>query len=158
MFVIVKEGIENGENICNSGVAQGNIREIVQIELERISEKGYSYTPVNETGNIILVTGNNTQHRMCMYETGNFAIEPKIVSAFYHLRADYYVEVMRDTLHGKVIVYLYIAGILDAKTEIAQMELSSMTEDDDDVIAGVLLAIEDKIQQFENLLQKDSQG
>ena len=80
------------------------------------------------------------------------------MSNFYHLRADYYVEVMRDTSHGKVIVYLYIAGILDAKTEIAQMELSSMTEDDDDVIVGVLLAIEDKIQQFENLLQKDSQG
>lgn len=38
MFVIVKEGIENGENICNSGVVKGNIREIVQIELERICE------------------------------------------------------------------------------------------------------------------------
>ena len=150
MFVLVKERIENGGNICRSSVVQGDIGKIVQNELEKISEKGYSYTPVNETGNIILVTGYNTQHRMCMYETGNFAIEPKIVSAFYQLRADYYVEVMRDTLHGKVIVYLYIAGILDAKTEIAQMDLSEMTEDDDDVIAGVLLAIEDKIQQFEN--------
>ena len=76
---------------------------------------------------------------MCIYETGNFAIEPKLVSAFYHLRADYHVEVMRDTLHGKVIVYLYIAGILDAQHEISQMALSEMTEYDDDVIAGLFL-------------------
>lgn len=150
MFVLVKEGIENGGNICRSSVVQGDIGKIVQNELEKITEKGYSYTPVNETGNILLVIGNNTQYRMCMYETGNLTIEPKIVSAFYHLRADYYVEVMRDTPHRKVVVYLYNAGILDAKTEVARMELSEMTEDDDDVIAGVLLAIEDKIQQFEN--------
>ena len=150
MFVFAEEGIENGKDFRRSSIVQGDIRGLIQDELKRISEKGCSYTPVDEDGNIFLVTGKNTQYKMCMYETEKLTIEPYIISVFYHLRKNYFVEVMRDTPHGEVIVYLYIAGIPGGKTEIARMGMCEATGDDDNVIAAVLLLIEDRIQKFEN--------
>lgn len=149
MWIFNEEGMEHGKMFRRSSPIKGDVAAILQAELDQITEKGYSYEPL-EDGNRFHVTGDDlTDYTACAYHVEELVIEPYIMSAFYHLHNNFYVEVLRDTPNSTVVVYLYPAGIPGGKEEIARMEMRPETANDNEIIAALMLLIEDKAKEIE---------
>lgn len=149
MWIFSEEGIENGNRFRRSGPIEGDVSAALKKEFTRLEAKGYKLEPLDEDGMYYRVTGDDsTDYQICAYHVESLLIEPYIMSVFYHLRDNIYVEVMRDTPNNVVIVYLYPAGIPGGKDEVARMDMSPETSDDDKVIAALMLEIEDAAKDY----------
>lgn len=148
--ILSEEGMEHGRKFRRSSAVKGDIRSVLASFLASLNEKGYDVTASEEDERFWRVTGDDhTDYTVCAYQTEELQIEPYIMSVFYHLRNNLYVEVMRDTPNQQVIVYLYPAGIPGGKEEVARTKMGPETPDDDILIAGVLVKIEDIAKDYE---------
>lgn len=149
MWVFNEEGTEHGKRFRRSAPIKGDVTAILKAELKRLAEKGYNCEPLDD-GKHFHVTGDDmTDYTVCAYHVEELVIEPYIMSTFYHLHDNFYVEVLRDTPNSNVVVYLYPAGIPGGKEEIARMDMRPETANDDEIIAGLMLRIEDKAKEIE---------